>query len=126
METSKITLKPNIISGINKHTNVHQNSFSSKLTLNEKFSIWSESFEASRYGLLAAILMIQGNIIVPFSLLLVFYFAPALASEGVFLAAVSTLTVLVLNIAIAPMKAIITGFALNLMLFLGLVLFSLI
>jgi hypothetical protein len=95
------------------------------VVLGFNFTTWCASLESLRYIILAAIIMIQGNIIVPATMLVLLNFGSAFTGTGVTLLAVSTFAVLVTNLAQVPMKWIIGSFLVNLILCLGMILITL-
>ncbi|MFN3403942.1 MAG: hypothetical protein ACK40G_07595 [Cytophagaceae bacterium] len=118
MATSKVT-----INGSNYAAGTAV-SATSNLSLTAKFLNWCDSLEFSRYGILAAIFAVQGGVIAPIALLIMFYFSPVVAEAGVLLSILSTMGVLVLNISVAPMRVIVIGFIVNLLIHTGLILAS--
>jgi hypothetical protein len=84
------------------------------LTIAEKFSVFCNDLEEYRVLLLSAFLLVQGCIIVPFTILITSFIDLGLGGISISLLAAGTIGVLITNMAETPIKAIIIAFSLSL------------
>jgi hypothetical protein len=78
------------------------------------FLQWCDTMEFYRFGILAAIVAVQGCILVPITLLLSLYVNIGISDITLLAVTVSTMAVMVTNMALTPMRVIIIVFVLNL------------
>ena len=83
------------------------------LTLAEKFSKLCSDLEENRILLLSALVLFQGCIMVPFTILITSFIDLGLGGVSISLLAAGTVGVLVTNMAEAPIKAIVITSALS-------------
>ena len=81
----------------------------------DKFATWCEAIENYRYPLMAIIVAIQGCIVIPVALLLAQYINIGLEDVTVIAVAATTMAVMVTNMALTPMKVVVSTFTLNLL-----------
>ena len=78
------------------------------------YSNWADKFSYYRYMMVGILLIIQGNIIAPLNLIMITHFNLGLDLIFVPLVTLTTMAVLVSNIAMIPMRYVLGTFLANL------------
>ena len=88
----------------------------------DHFFTWCKELEDYRYPILAAIVIIQGNLIIPPLLLLSLNYNIGLGDIPIVSATITTMAVMVTNMSLSSMKVIVITFALSLLINISLIL----
>ncbi len=112
-------IKP-VVFGESNFTAIHPVSVTHK-SLWSNFNEWCLSLENYRYMILAIMVIVQGCIVVPGTLVPILMTPSVITPAGVLFAAIATMGVMVTNISISPMKAIVLTFLFNVLLMVSVV-----
>ena len=86
-------------------------------------SLWTNRMEIYRYPLMVAIISIQGCVLIPITLLLSLFWNVGISGLTLFGVTLSTMAVMVTNMALTPMKVIIWTFILSVLINCSLILY---